>query len=209
MRAWTLTLIGTLGLWASATNGAGAQELGREGNLVFGAERLAGFYLGERSIDFGPVETEVEFSSFALLWDRPPTPLNRPRLTVDYFVTNEVSIGGGLGFFAQDVGSGAADEDLHGLIFVARGGYALRLSHSIFFWPRGGLVYYNVDFDTGGDWSLLAFEVEGMFSLAPADGWAFLVGPSLDLGLTGEAGDNDMTEYSFGVAAAFVGWVEL
>ena len=74
----------------------------------------------------------------------------------------------------------------------------LSLGGSIGFWGRGGFTYYNVDGGFAGrDASQLMFTAEAMFTFAPNDGFAFLVGPVLDLGFAGgwDPGDESYRDH--------------
>ena len=128
-----------------------------------------------------------------------------PRLGVDYFLTEHLSLGGSFGLASVSF----EDEDAIGVLLAARVGYALRLTHAIAFWPRGGLTYSTANGDLI-DVSVFAFTLEGMFSFAPTSGWSFLAGPVLDLGFTGEWGDtSDYTEILFGIMFGLEGHIDL
>ena len=67
--------------------------------------------------------------------------------------------------------------------------------------PRG-----TVDIDV----NVFGVTLEGMFSIAPSDGWSFLAGPVFDLGFVGSAGeDSDYTEMLFGLMFGIEGHVTL
>lgn len=187
---------------------AHAQELNSQGNFVFNVERLFGFYLGSQTVDTGPVEYDVDYSDVSLGWNDAISPLTQPRLGLDYFITENVTIGGSFGLYSRSVDTGPANNDDTGIVFAVRAGYALRLGHAVSFWPRGGLTYTTVSDDgLGADYRMLALSLEGMFSLAPSEGWSFLLGPTFDLGIDGELNDNDLSETCFGIMVGLLGWL--
>jgi hypothetical protein len=198
-----------LGLTCAAMGSrASAQELTTQGNLVFGAERLFGFYLDKRNREpANNVDVDFDQSVIGIGWTLVPGfgLLNMPRLGVDYFLNEHLTLGGSFGLASIS----EEDADAIGVLFAARVGYALRLTHGIAFWPRGGLSFATVNGDLI-DIDVFAFTLEGMFSFAPTSGWSFLVGPVIDLGFTGEYGDNqDYTEYLFGIMFGLEGHVDL
>ena len=53
---------------------------------------------------------------------------------------------------------------------------------------------------------MLALNLEGAFAMSPADGWAILVGPSIDLGFSGKVAGDDATENTFGILTGLLGY---
>ncbi len=101
------------------------------------------------------------------------TPFDTPRLGVDYFVIDGLSIGGhfGLGYYGADNNDGAY------VALLPRVGYAFSLSRSIDFWPRGGIGL--VAGDAAADSAVLGFE--GMFLANIKDFFAIEFGPAIDV----------------------------
>jgi hypothetical protein len=184
---------------------ASAQELNAEGHLAFGAERLFGFYLDKQNSDFGTVERNQDTTVVGIGWsmNNSAALLSIPRLGIDYFIDEHLTLGGSFGLASVSI----EGFDVLGILLAGRVGYALRLTHAVSFWPRGGLSFASA----GGDEDLSVFGItlEGMFTLAPSDGWAFLAGPLLDLGFTGSDGDGDHTEILFGIMFGLTGWLEV
>jgi len=199
---WTALVL--VGLSAIAP-GARAQELGREGNLVFGAERLFGLYFDHQSIDDGVIERDVDGTLFGIGWQDPFSIFGIPRLGVDYFIDEHLTVGGNFGVFTRSV----EDFDSTGILIAGRVGYALRLSNAIAFWPRASLTFATINADGNADNSIFSLSLEGMFSIAPSDGWSFLLGPVLELGFAGEQRDADYSEILFGIMIGLAGWVDL
>jgi hypothetical protein len=188
------------------SSSASAQEFNARGHLAFGAERLFGFYLDKQNNDFGNVETNEDTTVVGLGWslNNSSALFTIPRLGIDYFIDEHLTLGGCFGLASVSV----EDNDVLGILLAARVGYALRLTHAVSFWPRGGLTFASAGGDA--DFNVFGITVEGMFTLAPSDGWAFLVGPLLDLGFTGSVGDNgDHTEIMFGIMFGLAGWLEV
>jgi hypothetical protein len=207
-RSTLIVVVGLVTAISTFCARASAQELGQAGNLAFSAERLFGFYISQRSIEVGTgagtVEVDSDVTAFALGWHDSPSVLTRPRLALDYFINENLTLGGAFGLYVL-----GDDADETGVLFAGRVGYALRLSHAVSFWPRGGLAFHSLSGAGNNDAHLLALTIDAPFTLAPSEGWAFTVGPNLDLGLVGEINDADMTELCFGVMVGLMGWVEL
>jgi hypothetical protein len=186
------------------SNSASAQELLGQGHLVFGAERLFGFYLDKQSYDpGGDPDTTVVGIGWSL--DNTTALLSIPRIGVDYFIDEHLTIGGSFGLASVSV----ENDDALGILLAARVGYALRLTHSIAFWPRGGLTFATLGGDA--DLSVFGLTLEGMFEFMPTDGWAFTAGPILDFGFTGSgpADDQDHSEILIGIMFGLTGWLEV
>jgi hypothetical protein len=163
---------------ALAAPDARAQSFGRSGDVSFGADRLSGVY----AYDDGP-----DFALFAL--GAGPTfgahPYTTPRLGIDFFVIDHLSIGGSLAFWAlsdgDDDGPGNNDNDFTGFLLYPRVGYALSFNDTFGFWPRGGLTFRTIE---GNDEVALSFEAN--FFAIPVQHFGISFGPTLDVGLAGE-----------------------
>lgn len=192
--------------FAAGSGSASAQELNGAGHLVFGAERLFGFYLDKQSSDLGPRDIDEDTTSvgLGLTLVNPTALLSLPRVGVDYFIDEHLTIGGNFGLSSISIES----LDELAILLSGRVGYALRLTHAISFWPRGGLTFATLGGDA--DLSVFGITLEGMFTLAPTEGWAVLAGPLLDIGFTGSAGDDvDHSEILFGIMVGLTGWLEV
>jgi hypothetical protein len=193
---------------AAWSGSALAQELNGAGHLAFGAERLFGFYLDKQNYDSGPLDRDEDTTSVGIGWTltNPSALLTMPRVGVDYFIDEHLTVGGSFGLSSISV----EDNDALGILFAGRVGYALRLTHAISFWPRGGITFATLNGEGDADLSVFGITLEGMFTLAPSDGWAVLAGPLLDLGFTGGAGDDvDHSEILFGIMLGLTGWLEV
>jgi hypothetical protein len=182
---------------------ASAQELQGKSHLVFGAERLFGFYLDKQSFDPGG-DPDTTVIGIGWSFDNPSALLSVPRLGIDYFIDDHLTIGGSFGLASVSV----ENRDVLGILLAGRVGYAIRLTNAISFWPRGGLTFATAGGDA--DLSVFGITLEGNFTFMPSDGWAFTAGPIIDLGFTGSGGDNiDHSEILFGIMFGLMGWLEV
>src|SRR4051794_13959187 len=72
---------------------ASAQELQGKSHLVFGAERLFGFYLDKQSFDPGG-DPDTTVIGIGWSFDNPSALLSVPRLGIDHFIDDHLTIGG-------------------------------------------------------------------------------------------------------------------
>ncbi|HEU5074249.1 MAG TPA: hypothetical protein VFU02_08750, partial [Polyangiaceae bacterium] len=155
-------------------------------------------------------EVDIDRQGFSLGWSHTgqPFPYWAARFAFDIFVIDNLSVGGAFGFVSQDNDDdddGDDDDGRGGFIFAPRVGYFIDFGEYFGFWPRGGFTVYDLD-DPDQSQGLLT--LEPYFTFAPRDGFGFLFGPVIDLGFSGEAGDDvDLREKSFGVAIGMFGWL--
>lgn len=189
------TLLGStiVGLSLLSAPTAFAQPFYESGEVSVALERGFGIHYVHSEIDLpGPAgDFEFDGTTFGIGWYGALTPLHWTRAAVDVFVIDQLSVGGSLAFFSQ---SGDADGD--GILFAPRVGYAIPLSRIFTFWPRGGLIFYDV-----GDRSIFGLAGEAMFVVSPQPSWGVLFGPTLDLGFVGDDNDNDASEIALGFPA--------
>jgi hypothetical protein len=182
---------------------ASAQPLPQKGGVAIALERGFGFTTTHTEIDGQDDDRDV--TQFGLMWMRSETAFHQPRAAVDFFVTDGLSLGGALGFY-----SWGGDGDRSGFLLYPRVGYAVGLGHSVTLWPRGGLSYYSEE-EAGGNpkYTQLAISAECQFLLWPTRSWAIMLGPTLDLGVSGEISggpnDTDFSQRSIGVTFGLLG----
>jgi hypothetical protein len=168
-----------------AARGASAQAVGaafgRKGQVAISAERLLGVYVldaeteetGTQSAGGGSItitrNNNFNSTTFVLLGnDEAVGPAAVPRLGVDFFVIDGLSIGGSLLYWTDSSeveGTGInnlpggpdpinrtrieIDRNLFG--FAPRVGYAYMFSPTFGIWPRGGITYTSRKEDTRTD----------------------------------------------------------
>jgi hypothetical protein len=192
------------------SQGAMAQSsFGKPMDVALGIERAFGFYTGSQTIELdNGDEVDIDSQGFSLGWSHTgqPLPVMVPRFGFDIFVIESLSVGAAFGFVSQDIDYDDNDNDSGrgGLLFAPRVGYFIDFNDMFGFWPRGGFTFYDLD---DPDQSQLLLTLEPYFTLAPRDGWAFLFGPVIDLGFSGEYGDDDLSERSLGIMIGLFGWI--
>jgi hypothetical protein len=197
-----VTSLLTLGMLCfTARNASAADNFGSAGTFAIGGERLFGLVVSSLEQERGAITTTQHRTSFTLLNNGITglaTGYSSARIAFDYFPINGLSLGGSVGFFnlsasqEQENGGVSVDTDQgsqHGFIIAPRVGYAFMFSPKVGLWPRGGITYLtaSTDRDNGNDLSThaLALTIEAPLVIAPVPHVAFLVGPTLDLGLSG------------------------
>ncbi len=206
MKTIPICLIGFAVILSAGRVAAQEPAFGDAGHLAISADRLFGFVHSKRTQTMAGVTMSESLDSVTLFTN----PLGGasgyawPRIAFDGFVTRGLSIGGSLGYFNFSPSSGS----LSGFLVAPRIGYAVRLGPAVSIWPRGGITYLSVSSEsgTGGSTSTvsavaLTLEAPLMFQAAPR---AFiLVGPTVDLGLSGSRSsgatsiDETITDFGF------------
>lgn len=232
-------LLLALGLTALTTREAKAQEetLPGQGSVVFGAERMFGIYSYKGTAERDNAKYTQNGTQFSLLWGANGTSGGvennfdaMPRIGVDFFVTEGLSLGGSIGYYTSSgeqklevPGQPTDSEDLDDLTAVAfapRVGYLIPLGERAGFWPRGGITYVSFkdeqpdnDKTTITSWQLSA---EAMFFLAPVEHFAFVLGPVIDFPIGGTVEtennnvaqpDQDLRWQNLGIAVGLAGYL--
>ena len=194
MRHLIASSIGLAALLMAATSSA---QIGEQGDLALGFERMFGIHWWHNKYDpDGPgddVTTSGTVIGFG--WQRHGGSYNAPRVAFDGFVIDQLSLGGSFGFYSI-----GGDGDGDGVIVYPRVGYAISLAESWAFWPRGGVSYSDVDRETR-----VALSGEGQFLWFPQPSWAIMFGPTLDLGVGGSRPNGDFTDHNLGLQVGGVG----
>ncbi|MGC4089872.1 MAG: hypothetical protein QM756_18695 [Polyangiaceae bacterium] len=205
---------------------ARADDTPRAGTFALGVERLFGFVHTSESSDRENVQQTNSNTTVSLLGSglsRTSVVYSFPRLAFDYFPIDHLSVGGSIAYFhvsgSQTLEAGGVSQETDqgttsGFIFAPRAGYAFMFSGMLGLWPRAGLTYLTASTsgaaDVGWSGNRFAFTLEAPLVIAPVPHVAFLVGPTLDLGVTGSSevriGNTttsvDTTATEFGVQAA-------
>jgi hypothetical protein len=193
-----------------AARGASAQAVGaafgKKGQVAISAERLLGLYVlnaeaeqsGTTTVGGASenvtLDTEADTTAVVLLGSGPVVgPATIPRLAVDFFVIDGLSIGGSLLYWTnsaedEDTGTTTAgpgpapnpidrdrtETDTHLFGIAPRVGYAYMFSPTFGIWPRAGFSYVNLSTESknevidAGDGSVDVTDTEtkqSMFSL--------------------------------------------
>lgn len=183
-RRWGCALAASTLVSGLLAAGTAEANMGGRGHLVVGAERLFGWYIYERNWKFDNLpDSEESTSSIGLLFQQPVGPLVIPRLSFDYFLTDEISVGGVFGYYHA---SSERDNDttrFNAVLFSPRIGYRFGFTREFGFWPRAGLTYFGGDFPQ--DRNQLAFSLDAPFYFAPDPRFGFLLGPIVEFGFMG------------------------
>lgn len=195
----------------------------------------------------GDVVTTRSQPSFSLLPNFNTSQLagnfyNVPRLSVDYTVIDRLTVGGSVILFftaggstevkqgSQSVSTDAPSTTLFGI--APRVGYILGLTDLFAFWPRGGFSFYSLSSkstDTRNNQtttstvstSQFAINLEPVFAITPVQNLFFIVGPVIDIPLTGtqktetsvgsttNSHSVDSSQFHFGLTAGLGGYINL
>lgn len=184
-----------------------AKVMGTPGQVTVSAERLFGLNIinieSEPDVPGNPQSTEFSGTEFSILFgsrDRglfalPPIS-SIPRIAVDYFVIENLSIGATAGFMTfsgkQETGNQEVEDSSTVLMVGPRVGYHVGFSETFGIWLRGGLNIISVqqERDQGNtnaetSTNLLQINAEGMFAFMPTEGFFVLAGPTFEFYVTG------------------------
>lgn len=221
----SLTLIPVVAALAVWSSPAAADPI-RSGTIALGAERLSGFFhskdtLGPNAAGLGA--TDVTRDKISLLFEGTNGPYDLPRIGIDGFIIDGLSLGGTLAVAHTATSSPgplrpSTDFSETDFLFAPRVGYAVMFSEHVGIWPRGGFSYFlaSTSLDGGGSASLhyfsLNIDAPFLFKLAP--NFAITAGPTIDVSLEGSRKDTangtglsqtrDASSTAFGIAAGLV-----
>jgi hypothetical protein len=195
------------------------------GTFALSGDRLMGVFHTTTTVSSGALSVDQTIDNFALLGMQSTGPYDLPRIGMDGFVIDGLSLGGSL-YVAHrsidsNVGAGpvgaAGSQSATDFLIAPRVGYALMFTDSIGFWPRGGFTYFHETLSPNGspDISIhyISLGLDVPFIFALTNGFAITVGPVLDIAVDGSAkqdGSNvDVTQKytSFGLTAGLMGWI--
>lgn len=219
--------------WSGGYQGAppparssGIDNIGEEWQFVFGVDRVMGVSWDRLKLEpDGGGEIIQKTTSVSLFGSSPGVTTNIPRLAVDFFVVESISIGGSLFFISKsgetETEAGSSDDPSVTIWGIhPRVGYAYAFDETFSLWPRLGITYMSASSETedGDESSLSAFDLTGevLLGISPMSNFAILLGPYLDLGLSGTqetpsptGGDpieSDATLTSYGLTVSIVGY---
>lgn len=171
-------------------------RFGDAGQLAISAERMFGAMFIWNNVEGGGVDettTDFHVSAISNPLANVTTNYSFPRMGLDFFIIDGISLGGALGFayttFDDDVPALAPADDIWAFLAAPRIGYALSVGEGFGIWPRVGVTWIftttNITDDTSEDADRFALTAEIPLVITPGDNFAFLVGPTLDLGVAG------------------------
>jgi hypothetical protein len=175
-----------------ALSGQANAQLGGEGTFAIGVERLFGI----ARVNTDTAGNDSGVTRMSLLYDGPPggNPYSRPRASLDYFVIDQLSLGGSLGLSTwsedDDDDNDANDLSGSGFLLAPRVGYLFNVTDGFGIWPRGGLTFVRDRIeDDNGDGATdtaTALSLQVPFIIVVADPLAINLELGFDLGLSGE-----------------------
>ncbi len=199
-----------------------APGFGEKGHFAIGGERMFGYvHVSQDQKSAGATTTTTTtFNSISLLG----SPISSiasiytyPRVGFDAFIAPSISLGGSLTYFHLSTSNSGNDNTLSGFLVAPRVGFAARLAPAVWLWPRAGITYVRVSTDQGSGGtsqtsSLFAATIEAPLVLALAPNALALIGPTVDVGLSGSSKiDNpgatfssDIKETDIGLQASFL-----
>jgi hypothetical protein len=164
-------------------------NFGDAGHVAISAERLFGYVHASRTQTMAGVETTASQDYFTLLTNPvgAVSGYGWPRIGIDAFVTQGLSVGGALGFFYL---SDQDEDSTTGFLLAPRIGYALPVGPRVSIWPRAGVTYWHISSnpsgtDTEASASAVAVTVEVPVTILLAPRVAFMIGPTVDVGVGG------------------------
>jgi len=226
MKKFGIVALG-LGLSASWSGISSAQAESKDftqGTLAIGGERLMSFAHGSvTATSQGPikVETTAKSDQVMILGQETAGPWALPRIGIDYFVIDRLSIGGtifvGYESRTQALAGVSADASATDILFAPRVGYAIMFNDTIGVWPRGGFSYFHESVSPNGGRDSTAhffsLNIEAPFMFFVSPGFAITAAPIFDLSITGGASvdtpagsvDTDLSYISFGAYGGLLG----
>ena len=216
-----------------APRSSGLDNLGAEGQIVIGVDRVMGLSIdslkGETDVAGKTVDVKEKSTTFALFGNGGgSTSALLPRLALDYFVVEGVSIGGSFVFISTSTSTEVDGTSTDGptttsILFHPRVGYAMAFDETFSFWPRLGVTYANTKTttkavapatdDTEVKWNGFNLTAEANIGISPFSNFAFLIGPFLEFPLSGTreqcvatCNSTDAKLTSFGISTSLVGY---
>ena len=209
---------------------ASRRGFGAKSQLSISAERIFGFVSSTETTEPGMLEISTTTQTIGFIAQgQASSPYSVPRLALDYFVADGVSVGGSIGYATSssetETSGGGTSVTMEGdttttFLFTFRGGYAHMFSRSAGIWPRLGFTYHSVgseDPDGNSEFTVsgLALGLEVQFVLSPVEHFAFTVGPSFDVGLGGSSEasnggtsvETDTTITDIAITVGVLGWL--
>jgi hypothetical protein len=219
----------TLVAGASAAQQVGSTFATTQSRFVLSAERLFGLSFAQLTVDVsGPApDFEVSSTNIGLGTNFGEySPYVQPQFGFDVFVIDHLSVGVALSYWTAsgEAEQGDQSEDLpdRALFRVTpRVGWGMMFTDIVGLWARGGLTYYNssAEAESGTEVTQngLAITLEGLLMISPVDHVGIHLGPTFDIGISGEQEldpadpgsptvSSDETHRQFGAMAGLSVW---
>lgn len=225
-----------------------AEPFGQKGQFAISGDRIFGIFYTHASEPNDASQSSTQFALLGQAPTLPGVnigglgnvalgginPYSVPRISFDYLVIDGLTLGGSLIYAHQSLTDKArvgntnvvVSNDYSANLFAIapRVGYAYMFSEAVGIWPRGGFTYHYQSVDDGNNnkdsLDGFALNLDAPFVISPIDQFAFLVGPAIDIGLTGNAKatrnggplgtvttETDYTLFGFGLYAGLMGWI--
>jgi len=193
--------ISTIGGRAQAQGEPPESGFGDKGHFALGAERVFGYvHVSQDQSTSGITTTTTTFNSISVLGSpihNAASVFSFPRVGFDAFIGPSFSLGGSLTYFHLSQSANSNNDTLSGFMIAPRLGVTVRLGPSIWLWPRAGITYVSFSADIGQGTSqsssLFAATVEAPVAVMLAPQAILLIGPTIDLGLSGSTKINGDT----------------
>src|SRR5262245_26791628 len=136
----TFVAVLLLPLGASAQDAAAARSFGSKGGITVSAERLFGFdHTSTTTTNAGvdSTSTTTNFSFLSTSLTGLGTLFSAPRVAIDGFVADHISVGGSIGYFSTSLSSQGSTTslDVSGFLIAPRAGFAAMLGAAAAIWP--------------------------------------------------------------------------
>lgn len=175
------------------------ERMNQQGHVTIAAERLFGVSYQTSTVEQMNVKATSSQTSVSFLAKPVSAPVTAPRIGIDYFAIDGLSIGVGLGYSTVSTDSeveGAPAQNqngggIHAFIAAPRVGYAYMFNEHVGLWPRAGMTYswISVDTDAANDSEVsqdsLAVSAEVPLVITPVPHVAFLLAPTFEYGVAG------------------------
>ena len=244
MRSFAIAFILAAATAASAQPAAApaSSPLGEKGTWILAVERAMPLLAYTRESTDGnnasqtTSETSLSFFSYGVPSDIAYT---IPRVALDYAVAPNITVGGSIFAFldASDsttttlgTASNTADNPKASAFGIAvRVGYVLPLGPKMALWPRGGLSFYDESISnpgggggnttTSNGFHQFALDLEGNFAFTLAPHLFIMLGPVIDIPLTGSVStttstptgstttSTDNSQFHFGITGGLGGYL--
>jgi hypothetical protein len=202
-----LALVVSLAAARSARADSPPPAVGDSGHVALSAERIFGFAHTSRTTTANGMDRPTVTTNGISILGNPlggllSSSYTAPRLAFDGFVAGGLSLGASVTYFhatqTQPTGTGASasesESSLSGLILAPRIGFAAHLSPTVSLWPRAGVTFLKVWSDTtvagmsrgSSSGNLFAATIELPLAVTLTERAAFLIGPTIDIGLSGD-----------------------